>query len=67
MNSWENALLQFIVAAAETELPLFIHSKQGVAVLNVSEPLANALVTALSSTPSTASTQTTTTTQTTTK
>jgi hypothetical protein len=56
MNSWEKILLAFLLQAAENLVPIFVHSKNGIALVNASDPLVSGLVVALS-TPTSAATQ----------
>lgn len=46
MNFFEKFVLAML-AAAEAEVPLFVHSAQGVVVLNASENIVNGLVASL--------------------
>jgi hypothetical protein len=47
MNTWEKNLLAFLLSATENLVPIFVHSKNGVAVVNASEPLVTSLVQSL--------------------
>ena len=49
MNSWEKFVLTFLMAEAEAVTPIFVKSSNGVAVINASEPLVNALIGAINS------------------
>jgi len=49
-NFFENLIIT-LLADAEQVLPIFIHSKQGLLVLNATEPIVNAALTQVVASP----------------